>query len=60
MKIVDVKPHESVVKRRVCKHCGVTLEYVPKDVVIRQYSCCGSLETDPFIKCPNCEHWIEV
>jgi hypothetical protein len=57
MKIVDTKPHKSVVERKVCNNCGVTLEYVPKDVVIRSY---GKSESDPFIKCPNCENWIAV
>lgn len=60
MKIVSTKPHKIVVKRRVCSDCGMTLEYVPKDVVIRSYSCCGKMETDSFIKCPNCEAWLIV
>jgi hypothetical protein len=60
MKIVDKKPHESVVKQKICTNCGVTLEYVPKDVVFRKYSCCGSLECGTFIKCLNCEQWLEI
>lgn len=60
MKIVKIKPHKSVVKRTVCLNCGVTLEYVLKDVKVRTYSCCGSLESDPMIKCLNCGEWLIV
>ena len=32
VKIIDEGPHESVVKRIVCRNCGATLEYTPNDV----------------------------
>jgi hypothetical protein len=49
MKIINRNPHRSIVKKRICCDCGATLAYVPKDVVIRSYSCCGSIETDTFM-----------
>lgn len=60
MKIVKKKPHPSVVKRRVCSDCGVTLEYVPKDIKVKTYSAYGSFERDSMIKCPNCGAWLNV
>lgn len=60
MKVISKKPRKSVTKRKICTNCGTTLEYVPKDVVIREYSCCGSREIDSFIKCPNCKEWLMV
>lgn len=54
IKIINKKPHESVVKRRVCSDCGITFTYTPIDRVLKNYSCCGSMESDFFIKCPNC------
>ncbi len=56
IKVINRKPHKSVVKRLICEECGVTLEYTPKDMVLKNYSCCGSLESDYFIKCPECNY----
>lgn len=55
IKIVDIGPDASVVKRVICKHCGATLEYVPKDVKI---SCDRDMDTTRWIKCPNCKEDI--
>lgn len=32
MRVVNKVPDPSVVKHIVCRNCGVTIEYVPKDV----------------------------
>lgn len=61
MKIIDEKPHPDVTKRKICPHCGITLEYVPNDVKTRS-------GTDPhsggwtvsFIHCPKCKREITV
>lgn len=33
MRVIDKTPSKKVVKEAVCQHCGVTIEYVPNDVV---------------------------
>jgi len=35
VKVIKKAPHKSVVKEKVCKKCGATLQYVPKDVAER-------------------------
>lgn len=61
IKIVKLEPDQSVVKRCICRKCGVTLEYTPSDVVYdsRTDYTGGS---DPYntISCPNCPHRIVV
>jgi hypothetical protein len=32
VKVISTEPHKSVVKEIVCKNCGATLQYVPKDI----------------------------
>ena len=32
VKIVEVGPDASVIKRIVCGNCGATLEYTPRDI----------------------------
>ncbi len=34
MKIINDTPDPKVVKQAVCSNCGVTLEYIPRDVVL--------------------------
>jgi NTP pyrophosphatase (non-canonical NTP hydrolase) len=37
VRIVKIEPHPSVVKEAVCRSCGATLEYVPKEVQTRTW-----------------------
>lgn len=61
VKVISTNPHESVVKRVICKHCGSTLEYVPVDVqeqTLTSYD--GSSDTSKFIICPTCSNRLWV
>jgi DNA-directed RNA polymerase subunit RPC12/RpoP len=56
VRIVKKKPDPSVIKRAVCKNCGATLEYVPKDVHRRDgtdYG--GGPDGEEWINCPECQ-----
>ena len=61
IKIIDTKPHKSVVKEVVCKNCGSTLEYTPADIE-RSYSTdyTGGRDYYNFIKCPCCYKEVGV
>lgn len=52
--VVSTVPHKSVVKEAICRECGATLSYVPKDIEVRRVSHCGHVDTEYFIKCPAC------
>ncbi len=53
--VVDPKPHQSVIKAAVCRHCGVTLNYTPNDVKKHvHYSYDGSSDSVKYINCPSC------
>lgn len=55
VKIINDIPDPKVVKNIVCKHCGVTLEYVPIDVKRRDgkdYT--GGADGETWVDCPNC------
>lgn len=59
--VVSTQPHRSVVREAICKDCGSTLEYVPKDVknrTVRDYT--GERELIHYIDCPNCNHQVAV
>jgi DNA-directed RNA polymerase subunit RPC12/RpoP len=61
VRIVKVEPHPSVVKEVVCRSCGATLEYVPKEVQTRtwmDYS--GDNNIVDYIACPNCSSEVKV
>lgn len=61
VKIVESKPDPSVVKRCICKKCGVTLEYVPIDVrVHKETDYTGSTDRYDVIDCPNCSYMVFV
>ena len=61
IKIIDEKPHKSVLKKRVCDYCGVTLEYTPNDVkTATSYDYGGGSDDYEFIKCPKCKKILEV
>lgn len=59
VKIIEEKPDPSVVKRVICKSCGVTLEYVPCEVKKyegRDYS--GGPDGQEWIDCPKCTNMV--
>lgn len=59
--VVSAVPHPSVVKEVVCRNCGATLQYVPKDIqsiTTRDYTGCS--DTDYFITCPPCGERVHV
>lgn len=59
--VVSTQPHPSVVKETVCRNCGATLQYVPKDIksrTTRDYTGCA--DTDYYIQCPPCGHEVWV
>ena len=59
--VVSAVPHPSVVKEVVCRNCGATLQYVPKDIQSRTYKDYdGSSDTDYFINCPPCGERVFV
>lgn len=61
IKVISKIPHKSVVKKVVCKNCGSTLEYVPRDVKQgKHYDIDGGTETVFYIKCPECKEDVYV
>lgn len=55
VRVIDDKPHKSVVKEIVCKNCGATLEYVPMDTrKITHHDYGGGSNTYTVIDCPKC------
>jgi DNA-directed RNA polymerase subunit RPC12/RpoP len=61
VKVISTAPHHSVVKEVVCRNCGSTLEYVPKD--IKQgihYDYTGGADYVRYIECPTCTHNVGV
>jgi hypothetical protein len=55
IKIIDRKPHKSVVKKYICKDCGASLECTPNDITYKWYSDYGG-GSDRYAEfiCPNC------
>ena len=61
IKIINDIPDSSVVKRAICRNCGVTLEYTPNDTrleVVGDYG--GGRDTYRRIDCPKCHSVITV
>jgi hypothetical protein len=59
MKVISRKPAKSAIKRKVCPHCGATLEYVANDVQERHgtdYG--GGPDGAKWIDCANCNKQI--
>lgn len=59
--VVNKQPHASVVKEIICKNCGVTLQYVPRDIkerIERDYG--GGSERVRYIECPECNDQVTV
>jgi DNA-directed RNA polymerase subunit RPC12/RpoP len=61
IKIIDIGPHQSVVKEVVCSNCGATLQYTPADVKENTYTDYGGgSDTYHEIQCINCSHTIRL
>lgn len=59
--VVSTVPHPKVVKEVVCRNCGSTLQYVPKDVCSEQhYDYGGGSDTYHYINCPPCGEKVYV
>lgn len=59
--VVSKVPHPSVVREVICKHCGSTLQYVPRD--IKEYNASdytGGRDISYYIQCPTCENKVWV
>jgi ribosomal protein S27E len=59
--VVSRVPPPSLVKQCLCRNCGATLEYIPRDVqkeIHADYG--GGRDTYEFIKCPDCDNKIGV
>ena len=59
--VVNRGPHQSAVKECICRNCGATLQYVPRDVkekTARDYG--GGSDTYYFIECPACNEQVFV
>ena len=61
IRIIDEVPSPEVVKRTVCRHCGVTIEYTPSDVE-KDFSTdyTGGKDYYNFVRCPKCRSEIHV
>jgi uncharacterized protein with PIN domain len=61
VKVIKTEPDAQVIKYTVCRNCGVTLQYVPRDVqeyVHHDYG--GGSDTVYYIKCPECNKQVNV
>ncbi len=57
IRIIDDKPHPTVVKQVVCRNCGVTMEYAPVDVQTRiEKDYAGGSDSIRYVPCPRCNH----
>jgi uncharacterized protein with PIN domain len=61
IRVVKTEPDSSVIKRKVCKNCGATLEFVPNDVKTHVYTeIDGGSDSYDYIDCPNCNRVVIV
>ena len=59
--VVSRTPHQSVVKETICRNCGSTLQYVPRDIKERTVSdYTGDREIVRYIECPECNDKVTV
>lgn len=59
--VVSRTPHQSVVKETICRNCGSTLQYVPRDIKERTVSdYTGDREIVRYIECPECTDKVTV
>lgn len=59
--VVSTQPHPSVVKEIICRNCGSTLQYVPRDVkekYVSDYT--GDKDLVRYIECPTCSHHVGI
>lgn len=59
--IIDPKPSKEVIKEKICRHCGITLGYVPNDVkedYISDYT--GDKDYYKYVTCPGCTKQVKV
>jgi len=61
VRIIDYGPDEAVIKKKICKNCGVTLEYAPHDVKEYEKSSDPTYRyIDYCIDCPNCDKKVQI
>lgn len=61
VQIISTKPHPSVVKQKICRNCGATLEYTPNDIQKRKSTdYTGHVDIDNVIQCPQCHKEVFV
>lgn len=59
VKIVDPNPQKTVIKYKVCPHCGCKLSYAPNDVEnIRYRDYDGGSAGQDYIMCAKCKKKI--
>lgn len=60
--VVSTAPHPSVIKEAICRNCGATLNYVPKDIQSQYYRDVlgGGGDTEYWINCPPCGSKVHV
>lgn len=59
--VVNPVPHSSVVKETHCRNCGVTLSYVPSDIITEvRHGYGGGPDLYNYIQCPGCGKKTEV
>lgn len=61
VKVISTKPHYSVVKEIICRNCGATLTYVPRDVKRRiGTDMSGCPDGREWIDCPQCNVTVTI
>ncbi len=60
IKIVDEEPDPSVIKKTICKNCGIKIEFLPIDVLSKTLYSFGESEIYRYIPCPKCNSEITV
>lgn len=59
VRIIDPTPDPSVVRRAVCKSCGVKVEYTPNDLKEDYHSdYLGDKDYYKYVDCPACAKQI--
>ncbi len=59
--VVSRTPHQSVVKETICRNCGSTLQYVPRDIKERiETDYGGGRDLIKYIDCPECNEHVTV
>lgn len=61
VKVISTMPPPHMVRQVVCKNCGSTLEYMPRD--IKSYTSTdygGGTDVHDYILCPTCSNKVSV